>query len=146
MPATADLGDTASLDLTGPPIDIEALSTGDTSDFGPDALKDPSGRPSAVAQFRKFTEGIVRFYRARAILSRGAGSELSGLAWSYLEQLEPAQVPGVARPAFFDLAYFMRVQLLERDFDHAGFRRRVLDVAVIMDGFLDDIFLRKIDS
>ena len=54
--------------------------------------------------------------------------------------------PAVARPAFFDLAYFMRLQSLEGAFDNDGFRRRIVDVAVIMDGFLDDLFMREPDE
>jgi hypothetical protein len=145
MPETFDPGDTARLDLTGAAIEHGAPVAGDTVDFGPTYLFDaPDGRP-AEFQIHKFAEGIIRVYRARTILGRGAGDELTGLAWSYLEHIEPAQLPGIARPAFFDLAYFMRLQTHRLEFDHDSFRRRVQDVAVIIDGFLDDIFGREAD-
>ena len=145
MPATIDPGDTARLNLSGAPIEHHAPAAGDTAAFGPNFLADAPDRRPAELQILRFAEGIIRFYRARTILGRGAGDELTGLAWSYLEHLEPAQLPGIARPAFFDLAYFIRLQMTRTDFDHAGFRRRVLDVAVIIDGFLDDIFIREAD-
>jgi hypothetical protein len=145
MPAIVDIGDTARLDLAEAAQDHGAQSTGDTANLGPGYLSDPPEFGAPELQVRKFAEGIIRFYRARTILNRGASAELTGLAWSYLEHLEPGQLPGVARPAFFDLVYFMRLQLPESSFDHAGFRTRIFDVALIIDGFLDDIYLRTPD-
>ncbi len=145
MPATVDPGDTARLDLAEPDPEVGSLSSGDTANLGPGYLSDPPDFQAPELQVRRFAEGIIRFYRARTILARGANEELSGLAWTYLQHVEPGQIPGVARPAFFDLTYFMRVQSPEREFDHAGFRRRVLDVALIIDGYLDDIFIRTAD-
>jgi hypothetical protein len=140
MPATVDPGDTARLNLAGDTAEPESTSTSDTADFGPGYPGDPPETGGRKVQVRRFAEGIIRFYRARTILGRGGSDELSWLAWSYVVHLEPADIPAVARPAFFDLAYFMRVQALEGAFDNDGFRTRILDVAVIMDGFLDDIF------
>lgn len=145
MPETVDPGDTARLDLAGDPIERSPPSTGDTADFGPHFLYGTADSRPAEIQIHRFAEGIIRCYRARTILSRGANEELTGLAWSYLEHLEPAQLPGIARPAFFDLVYFIRLQPQRMEFDHDGFRRRVLDVATIIDGFLDDIFTRTAD-
>jgi len=137
-----DPADTARLDLADDSSERAPLNSGDTAEFGPYFLSGAGDSRPAEIQMHRFAEGIIRFYRARTILGRGADDLLAGLAWSYLERLEPAQLPAVARPAFFDLGYFMRVQTLSKDFDHDGFRRRVLDVATIIDGFLDDIFTR----
>lgn len=142
MPAPVDSGDTSPLDLTADPEESGSSSADDALARGPGMFAESPGSRPVEFQIHRFAEGIIRFYRARAILSRGSRDELTGLAWSYLEHLEPAQVPGIARPAFFDLAYFMQLQLRQDSFDHAGFRRRVLDVTVIIDGFLDDILLR----
>lgn len=146
MPATVDPGDTARLNLAGDTPEPGSRSTSDTADFGPGYSSDPTEVQSRELQIRRFAEGIIRFYRARTILGRGGSDELSSLAWSYVAHLEPADVPAVARPAFFDLAYFMRLQSLEGAFDNDGFRRRIVDVAVIMDGFLDDLFMREPDE
>jgi hypothetical protein len=145
MPSIVDPADTARLDLAGDPNDYAPPSSGDTADFGPDFLRGGADSRPAEFQIHRFAEGIIRFYRARTILSRGADDALAGLAWSYLDRLEPDQLPAVARPAFFDLGYFVRLQTLGMEFDHEGFRRRVLDVATILDGFLDDFFLRAGD-
>jgi hypothetical protein len=142
MSASADTGDTARLNLAGTPTERRPPSPDDTTDLGTDFLADAPDTRQVELEIRRFAEGIIRFYRARTILARGMSDELSGLAWSYLEQLDPGEVPGVARPAFFDLVYFMRLQTLGDGFDHPGFRRRVLDVAMTLDGFLDDIFAR----
>ena len=140
MNAQIDPSDTARFDLAGAPIETRPPSLEDTTDLN--VLADPGERQPNEPEIQRFADGILRFYRARSILSRGVADELSGLAWSYLSRLEPAQLPGVARPAFFELAYFVRLQRPETTFDHAGFRLRVLDVAVIIDGYLDDTFRR----
>ena len=138
MHAQIDPSDTARLNLAGTPIETRPASLDDTTDLN--FLADPGEPQPRELELQQFAGAILRFYRARSILSRGVADELSGLAWSYLSRLEPVQLPGVARPAFFELAYFVRLQTSAKTFDHAGFRLRVLDVAVIIDGVLDDRF------
>jgi len=145
MPNPVDTSDTARLRLEAAAARRETPTPEDTADLGDDFLAAEQGSAAPDVQLRAYAEAILRFYRARTILDRDQSEASIDRAWAYLEMLEPSQVPAVARPAFFELAYFAQLQAQPEGFDHAGFRRRVQDVAIIIDGFLDGIFTNAID-
>ena len=101
---------------------------------------DPAATPGpeeAEATAESFSEGIIRFYRARTILDRGGTDADCELAWTYLRDLEPEHLPPDARSAFGKLVGLMFRQALEDEPDYAVFRRSVLHIAAIVDAFID---------
>lgn len=144
MPDRPDTGDTDRLHLAEASADEAAADAReDTADLS-DAFEDEAAAAASADELaERYSEGIIRFYRARTILSRGADSDVCDLAWSYLKPLEPHHLPPVARPAFFALAYFMYGQAMHDDLDHEEFSAHVLDIAGIIDRYLDDIEPRE---
>lgn len=73
-----------------------------------DRIADPTR--GALAQ--RYAEGILRFFRARLALAQSRNDDACALAWSYLQAVDPEQVPPDARPAFCDLTRLMYWQTM----------------------------------
>lgn len=131
MPKQPDLSDTSRFRRHEPLDDTASLEDGLQTE-------DASG-PDSDADANRYAEGIIRFYRARTILSRGGEPADCQLAWNYLSPLEPNHLPPVARPAFFALVYFMYGQTLADAMSCADFCIQVADIATIIDDFLDNL-------
>lgn len=129
LPTQLDPADTAKLRIV--------RSVDDTANFGTTSLTAYTTAADSDQLAERYSEGIIRFYRARTILGRSEGSSACELAWTYLKMLEPHHLPPPARPGFFELAYFMYGQALGEGLDHSRFRTHVLGIADDIDSFLD---------
>lgn len=100
-----------------------------------DRIADPTR--GALAQ--RYAEGILRFFRARLALAQSRNDDACALAWSYLQAVDPEQVPPDARPAFCDLTRLMYWQTIADSFDCAEFREQMAAIASRIDRFLDSL-------
>lgn len=90
-------------------------------------------------QLHPYAEGVIRFYRARTIVLCEEDPKAGERAWNYLEPLMPHNLPPHVRALFFELAYFVNSCPGTDDSRFAGFRRRVIDIAVRIDEFMDEL-------
>jgi hypothetical protein len=131
MPKQPDPSDTSRLHLREPLEDTANLRDG--------LETDPESGQASATDANRYADGIIRFYRARTILTRGARPAECQLAWTYLSRLEPRHLPPGARPAFFALVHFMHGQTFDDSLSCADFKRQVFGIATIIDGLLDDL-------
>lgn len=114
------------------------LATDDTADFVRAVHGDLTGEVIAQDQVHPYAEGVIRFYRARTILTRDSGQQRYGRAWFYLARLRPHDLPPAARRPFFELVYFMQEQTHRELFHSVEFRWRILKIAEEIDRFMED--------
>ena len=141
MSHTLDFATTArqlfSVDEHSP--DEPCLATDDTADFVRAIHGDLTGQAIAPEQVHPYAEGVIRFLRARTVLTRDSGPQRYGRAWFYLSRLRPHDLPPAARRPFFELVYFMQEQTHRERFHALEFRWRILKIAEDIDRFMDEI-------
>ena len=86
-----------------------------------------------------YAEGVIRFYRARTIVTCDSDPIAGERAWKYLDPLSPHDLPPHVRPLFFELAFFVNSSPEPLDSRLIAFRRRVLEIASSIDRFMDEL-------
>ena len=136
MSSLPSLDDTADMRLDGDDFAIApGAALDDTDQF---RIAANVTRLPVNARGRPYAEGIIGFYRARAILDADQDGTSWTRAWEHIENLAPHDVPGTARESFFELAYFMQEQSSRVLFNTIGFCARVRKIAENIDRFVDD--------
>lgn len=140
-----DVEDTARLYRESAPEQDTGHARADDTDrmrlAGGATLDDRTG----AWQVHAYAQGIIRFYRARSILEKDLNAASCRRAWRYLDRLQPNDLPGAARSAFFELTYLVRSQPRLRAFESGEFPTRVFEITGLIDDFVDELN-REIDS
>lgn len=114
---------------------IDRLS--DTARFDKGFGGEPVDEWVPYKRVHPYAEGVIRFYRARTIVTCDSDPKAGERAWKYLEPLTPHDLPSHVRPQFFELAFFVSSQTDSIDSRLVAFRRRVLEIAARIDEFMD---------